>query len=1355
MLRKLQISFLYLLLVLVWFCGERTFAQTPFATTNALTFSGTVGNYTLSSTVSGTIPPSGTISFYDTNHSNALVGTAALGPATSQQSFLQMASLAPSVAPLNLISGDFNGDGKQDLISEAWDRSKLSLFLGNGDGTFQGERVLNIPALSINTMVGDFNGDGKLDLAITSNDFSSGAMGWIEVWFGNGDGTFSQGPTTSLPLQGNQYDGATAADVNGDGRLDIVIETLINNSSGGVSVLLGNGNGTFQSPMVSTIGVPNPGNNLKVGDIDGDGKQDLVLYNGTIMVSLGNGNGSFQGAIAVPGADAGVQYVGDINGDGRADIVALNSGTENAFQVLLSTGGGAFTPSYTATMTGNIIYSAVVGDFNLDGSPDIEILGVNSSTLQGNSYIFYGNGQGSFQQQGPFAVQGGIAGFVGLVSVSADFNGDGLPDVACACSASVSPGGVLVQLDQLASSATATLGGVNVRGAGTHFVDATYPGGSRDQASTSNTVPLIGSGTPTAISLTNAPNPSIVTNTVNAQIQVTAADGSIPTGSVTVVADGNTLLGTPTLNGGGAAALSFNSLPVGAHSITASYPQNVTYESSSVTVTQTVNAIPTNTVVSANPASSTYLQCVSFSATVSATEGTPSGTVSFTAVASQTSVNLGTATLNGSGVASVSTCSLNPMTYTITAHYNGATNFAPSAGTTTEAVTTLRVSIPVPISPAQPPFHPGSPISITIPGFPTPSGGAPPAQSITVYGGSSSSGGGSTVWNPIGTVPPTGGGITWTPPGPGIYPIATCYPGDSHYANNCTPVTVLSPISITVTAPTTLSVLATPNPSTFGQSASVVATVSSAYGVPTGSVSCSADSSSLGSGSVVGGGTVTLSSGVMSVGSHPIACNFVPTGTFDPSSGGTTEVVTKATPKVQVAFSPEPSYPGDVVTITAAVSGVSAAVPTGSVAFAVDGTNVGTAQLSGGVATLAYEFTTVANHNVVATYNGDGNYFTANGTGIHSVVKLPTTTTVSATPKPGIGGLQTVTIQSVSIFPDVALGSANKRLPMTGTVQFFDGGVSLGSVPINGTTELATLSLPSMTVGDHSLTATYSGDPNYLPSSAAAGAFIETLVPPISGVSVTGNANVATGSSVTFAAMVVNPLKQPQPTGTVTWSSNGVALGTSQVASDGTSSYTAAFPAPGIYTLVASYQGESEPGATTFTQNVLSSTAAGSAPFVMTAPATVSMGTDGSANVALNISSGGVSTPIALACSGAPAGYTCNLSPASLSLAPGAAASSVAVSITPNATTQAQERTSSNESLAGLGLGVLLLCGCRTRRRSLSLLVFFLCLMGAVVGVSGCGTAKQYASNVPQSYSVTVTASVETYHEQVVVNITR
>jgi len=493
---------------------------------------------------------------------------------------------------------------------------------------------------------------------------------------------------------------------------------------------------------------------------------------------------------------------------------------------------------------------------------------------------------------------------------------------------------------------------------------------------------------------------------------------------------------------------------------------------------------------------------------------------------------------------------------------------------------------------------------------------------------------------------------------------------------------------------------------------------------------------------------------VLGVGSQTLSVTFTPTDTTDYNGASTTVLLTvnKETPTVTVSVSPEPSYPGDYATITATVNGVAAGYPTGTVTFTVDGSNASAVSLSIGTASLSYSFPNVGSHSITAVYDGDGSYNSAAGNGTHSVILIPTTSTVSATPNPAIGGQQAITLQTITIYPDLPLGTATKRQQPTGTVQFFDNGSLLGTAPI-AATELAQLTVLSMTVGSHVLTASYSGDANYTGSNASR--FTETLVAPFSALFVSGNNDATAAQSVTYAAVVMNPLNQPQQTGTVTWTSNGTVLGTSQVGANGSTSLTATFPTPGVYAVVVAYSGNQQPGTATVAQTVLSSGTNGSAPFTMSGSSTTLMNIDGSAQATLTFASAGDGSPVALTCSGVPTGYTCNLSPSTLTLTAGATPPSVTVSVTyTQPATQAQNKTGSEIAFAGLGLGLFGLFGLRRKWRTAGLLVLVIGTITAGLGMSGCG-GMSYASYAPQSYEVTVTATVGKYQESFLVKVGR
>ena len=218
----------------------------------------------------------------------------------------------------------------------------------------------------------------------------------------------------------------TTGDLNGDGMPDLAIT---NPRSSTVSVLLGNGNGTFKSQQTFTTGGGGP-NSVKVADLNGDGKSDLAFacYGDCVSVLLGNGNGTFQSPKTFStGSSPSSITVGDMNGDGRPDLAVANSGNSNipstTISVLLGNGDGTFQPQQ-ALFSGKTPSSIVIGDINNDGKPDLAVAwGYGIATVS----VFLGNLNGTFQPQTSFAAGSGT------YSVTySDFNMDGKTDLVVA-----------------------------------------------------------------------------------------------------------------------------------------------------------------------------------------------------------------------------------------------------------------------------------------------------------------------------------------------------------------------------------------------------------------------------------------------------------------------------------------------------------------------------------------------------------------------------------------------------------------------------------------------------------------------------------------------------------------------------------------------------------------------------------------------------------------------------------------------------------------------------------------------------------------------------------------------------------
>ena len=314
---------------------------------------------------------------------------------------------------IQVVTADFNGDGKLDLATAEYYDSTVRIFLGKGDGTFSiGPTYPACHAGGLAT--GDFNGDGIGDLAVADD-----GCGQVTILLGNGDGTFREGGNFETGGSGIFAPYSVAVgDFNGDGKLDLAAANELMNS---VSVLLGNGDGTFQS-HVDYATVPDC-RQVATGDFNGDGRLDLVVSSGSdnaVSVLLGNGNGTFQpqSQYQHDGTDNPYLILADLNRDGKLDVAVANNG--GGVPVLLGNGDGTF-HSGVRYATGGFSASVTAADFNGDGILDL----VTSNYFSSNISLLLGNGDGTFEAHVDYPAGDGARGIA-----AGDFNGDGRLDLA-------------------------------------------------------------------------------------------------------------------------------------------------------------------------------------------------------------------------------------------------------------------------------------------------------------------------------------------------------------------------------------------------------------------------------------------------------------------------------------------------------------------------------------------------------------------------------------------------------------------------------------------------------------------------------------------------------------------------------------------------------------------------------------------------------------------------------------------------------------------------------------------------------------------------------------------------------------
>jgi hypothetical protein len=318
--------------------------------------------------------------------------------------------------------GDFNGDARVDLAVanyDAWNTGpvKLSLLLGNGNGTFQPAVNHAAGRGTAAVATADFDGDGKLDAATANYESKD-----VSVLLGNGDGTLRAPVAYTV---GANPRSIVAADFDGDGRADLA---TANYGSDSASVLRGNGDGTFQT-QVSFAAGPRP-RSVAVGDFNSDGKADLALPNAvhvlhgptTVSILRGNGDATFQppvthGVGSIPSWVA----VADFDADGSADLAVVNHDSSDV-SVLRGNGNGTF-QSAVQYPVGAGPYAVATADFDGDGTIDL----ATASVYAGGVTLRYGNGDGTFQAPTQHSPGGSP-----VALAAGDLNADGRPDLAVA-----------------------------------------------------------------------------------------------------------------------------------------------------------------------------------------------------------------------------------------------------------------------------------------------------------------------------------------------------------------------------------------------------------------------------------------------------------------------------------------------------------------------------------------------------------------------------------------------------------------------------------------------------------------------------------------------------------------------------------------------------------------------------------------------------------------------------------------------------------------------------------------------------------------------------------------------------------
>ncbi|RXH55936.1 EF hand domain/PKD domain protein [Granulicella sibirica] len=843
----------------------------------------------------------------------------------------------------------------------------------------------------------------------------------------------SESPTT-----GTGYQFTATADFNGDGKLDLAVINRYNNT---VTIMLGKGDGTFTvGSVASTGGMPQL---IGIGDFNGDGIIDLAVTNfddNTVSVFVGKGDGTFTVAstpsIGPSGSPVGIA-IGDFNGDGKADIAVPTQGSETV-KILLGNGDGTFALSSSAASVGKTPFVVVTGDLNNDGRPDLAVANFNSNTVT----ILLGNGDGTFKASTPIAT-----GNNPLALSLGDFNADGKLDLA------------------IPNFGDGTISVLLGKGDGTFGPASTIAVGKSPYS--------VAVGDFNGDGKLDIAVPNAGDNTVS--VLIGHGDGSFTPGSLATVGGYPSYISVGDLNGDGdtdlaianqangpavsillaqltqtvtAAATGISPLRIGTpqHAVVAAYPGDTGFKPSTstpVTLAETALVTP---IIHWNPAVTsipygTALGSQQLNASiVDATGATISGAVAYTPSAGAI-LNPGKQTLSLTFVP------------TDTQHFASAT--ATTVITVTKDITTTAITSGV--NPTT--FGQSTTLTATVARTTSTAPGATPLTgSVTFTDGST----------PIGTVA-LASGVASLPIATlavGSHTITAAYSGD---ANDLVSSRQLTVVVNTIATRITWS----PVPSTI------------VYGTALTAGQFDATATNNAGAPVAGNFTYSAKPGdILNAGAQTLTASFIPTDAVHDASAQSTTVinVTRATPTITwptpAAIDQGTALGGNQLNAT--IKGVTGATLAGNVTY----TPAAGSTLSAGVHTLSVTFVPADTVN----------YTNATATVSLTVLNAMTQTVLTSSVNPAQFGQTTILTASIT-----RLGTITN--PLTGTVTFYDGATQLGT-PVqvvlpnvaNGPS-FATLPIATLGAGTHKLTATYSGDSNYITSTSVQLAQTITVAP--------------------------------------------------------------------------------------------------------------------------------------------------------------------------------------------------------------------------------------------------------------------
>jgi uncharacterized repeat protein (TIGR01451 family) len=1065
-------------------------------------------------------------------------------------------------------------------------------------------------------------------------------------------------------------------------------------------------------------------------------------FSGNVALN-GSGVATFSTTNLTPGSHAlTARYAGDANNaSGTSNALNETIAQATATTTLSTTDatptvGESITLSSTVTSTdgpqptGTINFTdggSPLGSASLNGS-GVATLTINSLTPGTHSIVANYNGDTDNALDSSLPLTVTVAQIVTTTTLTSDANplsagatlhltaavalaGGATADGPLTGQVTFIDGGTSLGTASLDASGHATLA-VNTLGVGGHTLVASYGGATNYAASSSVTLAQQVQKTATTVSVTQSATTLLAGTPVSFTATVTSSTG-IPTGTVTLY-DGGTSIQIAPLNPQGIASFSTTTLSSASHTLTIGYSGDSSYQASASAPWTEAVSLAQPTITLSGPANAVDIgTTVTLTGNLTTPGVTPTGTLTLR----DGGVVIASQTVSSTSGFSFSTSSLVLGTHALSVAYSGDGDNSSAASL---AVTVIIQQAPTAtaLGTSVNPGTFGQPVTLTASVV---SSGLGITGSVTFFDGIT----------PLNTAPLVNGTATLTTAGLsfGVHSLTAAYGGDPQHAASTS-----TALSERIVEPATATLASSLNPAVAGVDVVLTATILASGGeIPKGNVIFRDGATVLGTVMLDGGGAAVLHTSSLAVGAHVITVSYDGDSNVAAAAGSLTETILNATTQVGLTVSANPDTYGSPLTLTAAVNSNGGSA-TGSVTFLDGGATLGSAVLNGQEsASLTLSTLSPGVHTILVKYAGDGRASASSSEPVSVVVKQTTSLALTSSFNPAL------TISPITLTVNLTNAGASAA---TGNVVFTEGTTQLGTAALDAAGH-ASLTLPSLPAGTHAITASYAGDGNDF--ATVSPALTQTVNLRATTTTLTGSQTDPTNpQQVTLIAVVHSDGSVP-PTGSISFTSAGLAVGTATVDSTGVATLTILIENPGgSESIVASYAGDAVYAASNSTSTTVQ--AGQATQFTLTIdPAKVSIVTKQHTTIQLSLSSiKGFSDKIQFGCLGLPFAATCTFSTPQTELAANGTATVQLTLDTGNPLgidAQASVRNARCNPTAFLCLlPAALLASLFGRRRRWTAGLAVLCAFVLTFTLSGCA-GLQGSGTPPGTYTFKITAS--------------